>query len=316
MVQVDIFWGYGWGASLAVACGRQLAQTDRPFETGFWAKTLIFLSIFWAPTGLLLLIRHPSWETMQAADSFFDMSEWLILAFGITNITQGMLGFWAGQKLMAAGRYHLAQLNWLVGYFGMFFILIYGWDGLGFDRFLYDRDMFPGSPAWVPGAGTEAGVLAASLRHFFSLFNAQGVPTVAATLYTDALWLIPPFAWLFYSWLRKDVRVDHQPEPGFIRTFASYLGGVFVVALGSAAISALTVGLFGQLFGAGEVIQHGGFYAPENLLPHIMSYVAGLPLSLGMIWFLLLRPGMPFFHILQPLMAGADKSGQRARPGV
>lgn len=311
MVQVDVFWGYAWGASLAVACGRQLALTDRPFETGFWAKTLIFLSIFWAPTGLLLLIRHPSWETMQAAENFYHIPVWLVLAFGITNITQGMLGFWAGQKLMARGRYHLAQVNWLAGYFGMFFILLYGWDGLGYDRFLYDRDLFPGSPAWTPGAGTEAGVLAAIGRHFFTLFNEYGGPTVAATLYTDGLWLIPPFAFLFYRWFRADVHADNHPEPGFVRTFASYLGGVFVVALGSAAFSALTVGMLGDLFGAGDVIWHGSFYAPEHLIPHALSYAAGLPLSLAVIWYALLRPGRPFSRILEPLMAGADESGRR-----
>src|SRR3990167_9736082 len=87
MVQVDVFWAYGWGASLAVACGHQLARKSKPLETAFWAKTCLFLALFWAPTGLLLLIRHPSWETMQAAASFTDLSVWLGLGFGITNIT-------------------------------------------------------------------------------------------------------------------------------------------------------------------------------------------------------------------------------------
>jgi hypothetical protein len=32
MVQVDVFWAYGLGASLAVASGRQLARQPRPLE--------------------------------------------------------------------------------------------------------------------------------------------------------------------------------------------------------------------------------------------------------------------------------------------
>src|SRR4051812_31150524 len=126
MVQVDVFWAYGWGASLAAAAGRPLAKSERPFASSYYVSTVLFLALCWAPTGMLLLLRHPSWETMQAAPQLQSLSEWLILAFGITNITQGMLGFWIGQRLLRQGKDYLAHLNWLAGYFGMFFILLYG----------------------------------------------------------------------------------------------------------------------------------------------------------------------------------------------
>src|SRR5262245_41260624 len=99
MVQVDVFWAYGWGAALAAAGGKPLALHNKPFESKYFVKALLFLSLIWAPTGMLLLLRHPSWETMQAADKLQSMSEWLILAFGITNVTQGILGFHVGLRL-------------------------------------------------------------------------------------------------------------------------------------------------------------------------------------------------------------------------
>lgn len=310
MVQVDVFWGYAWGASLAVACAHQLARKAKPLETAFWAKTCLFLALFWAPTGLLLLMRHPSWETMQAAGSFTELSVWLVLAFGISNITQGMLGFWVGQQLIRSGKLYAAQLNWIFGYFGMFFILLYGWDGLGYDRFLYDRDMFAGSPAWTPGAGTVDGVGAALQRFALTFSNLSGGATVITTLLTDGLWLIPPFFILFSRWLQQDAISIGQVAPGKLQMLASYLAGVFVLGFGCAALCALGVGLCGQLLGIGEVIWHGSFYAPEQLSRHLLSYLLGLPLSLGLIWLTLLRPGMPLARLVAPLMLGQRPSIQ------
>ena len=72
MVEVDVFWAYGFGASLALGAGRQLAKKAKPFESRYFVWTVLFLALCWAPTGMLLLIRHPSWETMQAADTLID----------------------------------------------------------------------------------------------------------------------------------------------------------------------------------------------------------------------------------------------------
>lgn len=306
MVQVDVFWGYGWGASLAVAAGAQLLKADKPYETSYWAKTLVFLSLFWAPTGLLLLIRHPSWETMQAASDFHAMSEWLVLAFGITNITQGMLGFAVGLWLLQNGRWYAAQLNWLLGYFGMFFILLYGWDGLGYDRFLYDRDMYPGSPAWTPYAGTGAGVGAALEKFLLTFSNPAGNATVITTLLTDGLWLIPPFGYLLVTWTRDGVMKGFAPGNEFMASAKlglTYLASVFVVGLGCAAIGALVVSYLGNAFGAGEVVWHGSYYAREHLVPHVLSYVVGIPLAAAINWYLLLAPGRPFYLFLKPVWA-------------
>lgn len=301
MVQVDVFWGYAWGASLAVACGRQLARRENPLDSQFWASTLIFLSLFWAPTGLLLLLRHPSWETMQAAQDLSDIPIWLILAFGITNITQGMLGFWVGLKLIKRGHELAAQLNWIAGYFGMFFILLYGWDGLGYDRFLYDRDLLAGSPAWTPGTATDNGTLAAITHFALNFSTTENSASVITTLLTDGLWLIPPFIWLFVRWLQGDARAQGLTAPGLGKIISSYLAGVFVIGLGGAALCAIAVATWAELLGAGAVIWHEGFYAPQNLGLHLLAYPLGLACGLTVCaW--LLRPGKPLHAILRPLM--------------
>lgn len=289
MVEVDVFWAYGFGASLALASGRQLAGRERPFESRYGVQTILFLALCWAPTGMLLLIRHPSWETMQAAENFYSMSPFLILAFGITNVTQGMLGFWVGYRLMKAGRYYLANLNWMLGYFGMFFILVYGWDGLGYDRFFYDRDMLPGSPAWTPGAGTGGawgtGMLAA--WHFLT-------SGVAMTLYTDGVYLLPPFAFLMYRWYAEGLRAEgHEVTlTGFgVRMLAVYLAAVFVVSLGSAVFSAVVVNYVGALLGVGEHVARARAGIPAATPMHVLSYFTGLPLALAILWLTVLRPG-------------------------
>lgn len=302
MVQVDVFWGYGWGASLAAAAGRPLARSDRPLQSGSFVATLIFLSLFWAPTGMLLLLRHPSWETMQVAPDFLAMSEWLILGFGITNVTQGMLGFWVGQRLLARGQNYAAQLNWIAGYFGMFFILLYGWDGLGYDRFLYDRDLLPGSPAWTPGAATvQGGGVLPALWTFLQ-------SGVATTLYIDGAYLLPPFFWLAarfarasFSALPAGERVGPAP-PSTLRLTLTYLGGVFLVGLGAAAFCAATVRGVAYALGVGDHIERGLGHIPATTLQHVVSYVVGLPLSLLVLRYTALRPGGIVQRLLGPLL--------------
>ena len=298
MVQVDVFWAYGWGASLAAAAGRPLARSEQPLSTSYFVSTILFLSLIWAPTGMLLLLRHPSWETMQAAPQLSSLSEWLILGFGITNVTQGILGFYIGQRLLRQGQDYLAHLNWLFGYFGMFFILLYGWDGLGYDRFLYDRDMLPGSPAWVPGAATAGGVgVVKALGLFLS-------SSVAKTLYLDGMYLLPPFFWLTARWRRAAAAAGGTTalSPSSLSIVGTYLGGVFLIGLGSAAVCALTVRSVAYLLGIHDQVARGLGQAPQNSLAHIVSYLVGLPLGLLLLWGTVLRPRGLASRLLAPLL--------------
>jgi len=294
MVQVDVFWAYGFGASLAAAAGRQLSSMntssenlpDRvtPFTSRYFIITVLFLALIWSPTGMLLLLRHPSWECMQVPNSLSDIPVFLILGFGITNITQGILGFWVSYRLFKKGRHYLAHINWLAGYLGMFFILLYGWDGLGYDRFLYDRDMLPGSPAWSEGAGIINA--AGSGIYFF-------ISSVAQTLYTDGIYLIPPWIYLFYTWNREGVNSDmsipiEKRNPGLLKLIVTMLSAVFGAGLGTAGLAALSVHFTGKLLGA-----------DESTVMHILSYIIALPLFCTAAWFLLYRKGMPFYRLFR-----------------
>lgn len=298
MVQVDVFWAYGFGASLALAAGPKLATMSKPLESRYMVWTALFLALIWSPTGMLLLLRHPSWETMQAAENLASMSEFLILAFGITNVTQGILGFWIGSKLIRNGRYYLANLNWMLGYFGMFFILVYGWDGLGYDRFFYDRDMLAGSPAWTPGAGTGATIIGAAEAALKFITS-----SVAMTLYLDGFYLLPPFAALMFIWYR-----EAAAERGRRLSFwgdgtvllVSYLIAVFAVALGAAMFSAFIVNEVGALLGVGEHVARAQGAIPANTGAHIASYFIGLPLAVAVLWFTVLRPNGLVHRVLSP----------------
>jgi hypothetical protein len=225
---------------------------------------------------------------MQVAADFVSMSEWIVLAFGVTNITQGILGFWVGIKLMEKGKYLAANYNWMVGYLGLFFILVYGWDGLGYDRFFYDRDMFAGSPAWIPGAGAGTD-LVGFFNGVVNFLNSG----VFITLMIDALYLLPAFAILGFLWLKEGYEQKNITVPSKTNLFLSYLVSVFVTCLGASIWTALCVGAIGGLLDVGDVILHAaGFYAPENMVMHILSYVIGLPLGFASFWFVLVRPGM------------------------
>ncbi|HNK95507.1 MAG TPA: hypothetical protein PKK42_20920, partial [Leptospiraceae bacterium] len=61
MVQVDVFWAYGIGSTMAAAASKKLEEEKEPLSTSFYAKALVVLSCIWAPTGMLLLLKHPSW---------------------------------------------------------------------------------------------------------------------------------------------------------------------------------------------------------------------------------------------------------------
>ena len=136
MVQVDVFWSYGIGAGLGLAGAHRASRKESIVDAlksseGF--HTLLFLAMVFAPSGFVLLWCFPSWETMHVGTHA--MPGWLVAAFGVTNITQGLLGFVIARGLAARGRTYAAYLQWVGGYFGMFFILVHGWDGSGYRRF-------------------------------------------------------------------------------------------------------------------------------------------------------------------------------------
>lgn len=137
MVQVDVFWSYGLNAGLAIAAQRSLRSDDRWFESKPFLISLLWTAILFAPSGAFLLWINPGWETMFVARDHISIPAWLVALFAMTNVTQGILGFWITARLIRAGRMTAAWWQTLGAHAAMFFILIVGWDGTGYRRFFY-----------------------------------------------------------------------------------------------------------------------------------------------------------------------------------
>lgn len=147
MVQVDIFWSYGLSAGLALAAGSNLKK-----ETSFWNNKYFNLSLLWtaiifAPSGLYLLWAFPGWETMFVAETHASIPAWVVCLFGVTNVTQGVLGFYITWYFLRKGNQKAAALQTIWSHLAMLFVLVFGWDGTGYRRFFYAGS----GPEWHQG---------------------------------------------------------------------------------------------------------------------------------------------------------------------
>lgn len=230
MVQVDVFWSYGLGSSFALAASKQLAA-ERAAKKGlldspYFAKTLLFLSALFAPSGAWLLWSFPSWETMHAGarDS---LPGWLVAAFAATNVTQGALGFAIVYLLVAKKKLWAAWLHWFFAYFAMFFILVHGWDGRGYQRFF---------------SFTRADFLA-----WHGDWTAWLTSPVACTLYLMGVVLVPVILATMARWITEN------DAPGARRKqLPIALVCLFVVlgaSLGSAIAASLCIHALGWIAG-------------------------------------------------------------------
>lgn len=139
MVQVDVFWSYGIGAGFAVANTWQLEAQQNANKTAYehmsFRDALLYLGCLFVPSGAFLIWQFTSWETMHVATRD-DIPGWLMAGFTLTNFTQGVLGFAVAATLLRRKQQYAAYLQWVLGHFAMLFILVHGWDGTGYKRFL------------------------------------------------------------------------------------------------------------------------------------------------------------------------------------
>jgi hypothetical protein len=280
MVQVDVFWSYGLGATFAIASSRQILARRRaaalesrgepsgveepvgPPAQSRWRdpylmRTLLFLALVFAPSGVYLVWQFPSWETMHVGDR--DMPAWLITTFAITNVTQGLLGFWVVERLLAAGRSYLAYLQILVGYVGMFFILVHGWDGKGYQRFFSPtRDDF------VNWNGNWAAWLTSD---------------VAFTLLGMGVVLVPALLWAAVGWQREGYRLApaDAPRPGAAAIVALTLATVFVAGLGLSIGASLLIHGLGTAAGVPAAVALGALALVPGGPVHALYRAYGLP---------------------------------------
>lgn len=231
MVQVDVFWAYGIGASFATAASHQLAGSLRVKlkDDPLLVATVLYCGLLFAPSGAWLLWGFPDWETMQVAQSHGSLPAWLVALFAATNVSQGILGYWVARRLIQRGWTYAAYLQAGLGYLGMFFILVHGWDGRGYQRFLSpDRAAFA---SWQP----------ADVGRWF------GSP-VALTLYGMGLVLIPVMIAIMLSWIRAGHRATGVRKSPVVLV-ATVLAAILGVALGTAIAGSVLIHLAGWWLG-------------------------------------------------------------------
>ncbi len=279
MVQVDVIWSYAYGASFAAAATKELAKDREPFGSRYYMLALLFLGIFFAPSGLYLLTAFPAWETMQVAKTAADVHPLLVTLFGVTNVTQGILGFYVGWRYSRRHEYYKAHLNWMIAWVIFWFVLVSGWDTTGYQRFLYDPIMNQGEPWQI---GKHNGL------QFFT-------GPVFLTLVTMGAIFLPMLS-------RGIFRVNYEilyPDHGKKLHLKSYLGimrryvytwfGVtLVLAIGAAMIVRVIAEVSGSV---------------------LIGYLAGLPIAAALIYQIAVPKGRLFYRIARPLIGGDDKQG-------
>lgn len=247
MVQVDVFWAYGIGAGFAAAATHQIALgkdrlTDagwqRFFSSPYLFVTVLYCALLFAPSGAYLLWAFPDWETMQVARDHSSLPAWLVTLFAITNVTQGILGYWVTAKLIRAGRRYAAFLQAGVGYFGMFFILVHGWDGRGYQRFFSaDREVFESWPR-DPSVGEAVERAGRWLTSPVAL-SLAGMSVIVVVL-----------LWIMAAWFKEGHRLAERHDvPSTATAIPTVLAFVFVGALGSAIVASVLIHLLGWWIG-------------------------------------------------------------------
>jgi hypothetical protein len=137
MVQVDVFWSYGLASGLTLAGRRRLKNEKKFWVNPVFLVVVLWISLLFAPSGAYLLWAFPYWETMFVARTHTDIPAWLVVIFSITNVSQGILGYYVTARLIQAGKDAWATAQPVIGHALMLYILIVGWDGSGFRRFTY-----------------------------------------------------------------------------------------------------------------------------------------------------------------------------------
>ncbi len=255
MVQVDIFWSFAFGAGFAASAVKQLEKIGNPFESRAYVKCLTWLALFFVPSGTFLLWAFPRWETMQVG-TYETIPAWLVALFAITNITQGMIGFWLVSKFVREKKYYLANLMSGLAWFVFWFILVHGWDGTGFKRCFYCATDWSGNIIpWVH----ESFLWYAPLKWVFS--------PVAVSLMVMGLIMMPfLIKWMLElevegrSMARDDGEGSIKPVP---------LAALFRVGVVDALLAAIAA----------------------SIVIHLLGWILGLLIFLPLAYLVMLRDG-------------------------
>lgn len=279
MVQVDVFWSYGIGAGFAMANTWQLeahaADREPAVDHRSFRDAMLYIGTFFVPSGAFLIWQFPSWETMHVGSR--DIPGWLVAAFTMTNFTQGVLGFLVAAALLKRRQAFAAYMQWILGYFGMLFVLVHGWDGTGYMRFFSStRADFLDGWTW------------ATAQRFLR-------EDVALSLYTMGIVMLP----LMFYWMARDLKRGYALDRGG-RAAAS----ASVPSLMLSLFLVLIVGVLATAIGASVAIRYLG----PIVGPVVFAVVA---------WAALLRRGGVFNRHFRSVIFGEPFfGGAPARPAA
>ena len=282
MIQVDVFWAYAFGAMFAsVACRQIRAEEGKWWESKYFMICVFYCGVFFAPSGAYLLWRMPQWESMQVFTSHLDLynNPFLVVFFSVTNVTQGIVGYYVTYRFVKQGKYYAAYLQILLGYFCMFFILVHGWDGTGWQRFTYDMTLNEDT-LWTPGA-----------TNGLAFFGGE----VAITLYTMGVLILPPLFYWLNKWVKEGADLDNsvstEKVDNFLKNSILMLILVFGLGLGGAILASIPCWLITTLTGGTAIT--GGW--------SIIGLLIGLPLFIGPVYYFLMRKDQPIYKFFKLL---------------
>ena len=263
---------YGIGASSAVAVVRQLSKEENMFVNKYFITLVLFQALFFVPAGMVLLWNFPHWESMQLFPTHGAIPFWLILLWSITNITNAILAYIICYRLIRKGNDYGAFKQLILGYFLFFWMLVYDWDGAGWQRFFYDATINgwtwtnPNVGLWSPRSYSE------SLNDVIQ-WLAGG--NVFITLLILGVFFLTPMLYYICKWGVEGIRED--PEAPHIKLFETKykshtamlifaLSSVLGVALGLVLLAAFVSMLFNNFFNS--IFPVFGVFAPISELPN------------------------------------------------
>ncbi len=202
MVQVDVFWTFGIGASFAVSAHKQIRKEyhegKKWYESRFFRYNLLFHSLLFVPSGVYLLWANTGWETMYMLNK--NMPAIIPCLFAMTNILCGILGYYAAYRFIIANNMKLANFMWIFGWGMLLLILLIGWR-----RFTYAgtfEDWNGNITAWfsyLPKPVKQYAITDFFSSHIFKALIGMGVFFVPAMF-------IPILKWMWEGRNLKNVK--------------------------------------------------------------------------------------------------------------
>ncbi|MGW6027381.1 hypothetical protein [Streptomyces sp. NPDC055099] len=247
-IQAALFWAYAVGATFALSAARQLQVWER-INAGegprtrsraanpYLALTALFAAVLMVPTGLFLLWQNPAWATMHVADGHDGVWAGFVLFYAGGMPVAAILGFLVAQGLVLAGAGYWAYLQCVGGYFLLFWTLVHGWDGRGYERFFsaeardfadWQRDSVVNHVLDFLTSGTFLALL---------IFGAAVIGTM----------LLTEIGWLMEGWSLPGADEDRKVHRFLAITVAA--AGVYGLPFVGALVASVLVRLLGGWLG-------------------------------------------------------------------